>query len=134
MIFLILEVTTASIESIEQYAKERVILAKDEAHQTKMEQRQLENQVHQLKEEIRRLRSHPVSKISTVSSNQTLFRKLDDNVANFQHPDPRLNEQLATLKDRHNKLNIMLAQNPSNTKNVQILGMLEKAMRDIVAS
>jgi predicted nucleic acid-binding Zn-ribbon protein len=107
----------------------------DEAHQAKMNQRRLSSQVHQLEEEKCRIRncdsapatfSHP--------SKQKVYRALDDDVASFQHPDPRLNAQLSTLRDRHQKINIMLAQNPSNTKNVEILLMLEKAIVDIVAA
>jgi predicted nucleic acid-binding Zn-ribbon protein len=107
----------------------------DEAHQAKMEQRKLATQIRQLEEEKRRIRNRdPAPTKLLQASKQKVYRALDDDVASFQHPDPRLNDQLSTLRDRHQKINIMLAQNPSNTKNVEILLMLEKAIVDIVAA
>ena len=58
---------------------------------------------------------------------------LEPDIATFQHPDPRLNQQLSTLRDRHQRLSSLVAQNPGNAKNMEILAMLEKAVVDIVA-
>jgi hypothetical protein len=98
---------------------------RNDLHVAKMEQRILESQVKQL-EKTRRSDSSVMT--------PGLYRELDATVVSFEHPDPRLNKQLATLRDRHRKLSSILAQNPNHSKNLEILGMLEKAINDIVAS
>jgi hypothetical protein len=94
-------------------------------------QQALQNQVRQLEEEKRRIRVLDKNPRSPSQSVPKLT--LDPEIANFQHPDPRLNQQLATLRDRHQKLSSLVAQNPGNAKNLEILAMLEKAVLDIVA-
>ncbi len=109
-------------------------MAMDELHQARMGQRALQQQIRQLEDEKRRIRTLdavPRPHVQPTTRLQELT--LDPEIANFQHPDPRVNQQLSTLLDRHRKLSTLVAQNPGNTKNIEILAMLEKAVRDIVA-
>lgn len=99
--------------------------AQEEAHQAKVEQRALESQLRQIKGSSR-------AKPPRMPKKRVFG--LDPALANFKHPDPRLDEQLSTLRDRHAKLCTLMNQNPNgNAKNADIVAMLEKAIRDLVA-
>lgn len=123
-----------SIDKIEKLADARVSMAMDELHQARMGQRALQQQIRQLEDEKRRIRAlDAVPRPHTQPATRLPKLTLDPEIANFQHPDPRLNQQLSALRDRHQKLSTLVAQNPGNTKNMEILAMLEKAVLDIVA-
>jgi len=121
-----------SIEKVERDAAARVATVEDEAHEAKMAQRILETQLRQLEKERRSFPAHKQAPPKTSPPKKRMFRELDPKVATFQHPDPRLHAQLLTLRDRHQKLSSLLADNPNNLKNLEILDMLEKAIHDIV--
>jgi predicted nucleic acid-binding Zn-ribbon protein len=61
-------------------------------------------------------------------------RYLDKSITKFQHPDPRLNQQLVSLQDRHLKLSKLLSKDPNNLHHLELLGKIEKVILDIVAS
>ena len=133
--FLTYGLLAESIDAIESSADARIAKSTDELHEARMAHRALQHQIQQLEEEKRRIRALDVAPSRSHVRPANLLPKLtlDPEILNFQHPDPRLNHQLSTLRDRHQKLSSLVAQNPGNSKNTEILAMLEKAVVDIVA-
>ena len=106
----------------------------DDVHEARMAQRALEYRVRQLEEDKHRARAPNLSpEPERLKKDNLSGLALDDEVENFRHPDPRLNQQLSILRDRHRKLSLLVAQSPDNLKNLEILHMLEKAINDIVS-
>lgn len=109
--------------------------ATDDVHEATMAQRALEYRVRHLEQEKRRARVPNQSpEPERLNKDRLSGLALDNDFSHFQHPDPRLNQQLLTLRDRHRKLSNLVAQSPDNLKNREILHMLEKAIHDIVSN
>lgn len=124
-----------SIGKIEKSANARVAKATDDVHEATMAQRALEYRVRHLEQEKRRARVPNQSpEPERLIKDRLSGLALDNDFSHFQHPDPRLNQQLLTLRDRHRKLSNLVAQSPDNLKNREILHMLEKAIHDIVSN
>ena len=100
-----------------------------------MRERILQGEVRHLQRELQETRGQlKTQKTKHGNTRVRTRRHLDPLISTFQHPDSRLNEQLVTLRDRHEKLTKLLVQDPNNLQNLEILGRIEKVILEIVAS
>lgn len=100
-----------------------------------MREKILQGEVRHLQRELQDTKGQPKTHKSEHGHPQVRTRRhLNTSISTFQHPDSRLNEQLVTLRDRHEKLTKLLVQDPNNVQNLEILGRIEKVIQDIVAS